>query len=151
MIQRIQSIYLLITAILMAVTAFSPLVSLTDESKAALDFCSLGVYKLSQLQNPSWGVVTFALLSALLSFVNIFLYKKRKTQMRMGTITSLSILFFYVTTLVYFNSFLDQYHYLYAGIQYGIILPLIALVFNVLAILKIKKDDKLVRSLDRIR
>ena len=96
-------------------------------------------------------VVFFAGLSALLALINIFLYKKRKLQMKVGTLTSLLILFFYVTLYVYFNAYTVKYGLTFSSFQFGLILPVIALIFNVLAILRIKKDENLVKSLDRIR
>ncbi|MDL2214974.1 DUF4293 domain-containing protein [Dysgonomonas sp. OttesenSCG-928-M03] len=151
MIQRIQTIFLLITAILMAVTVFSPLAELTDEGKLALTFFSSGIGIFFSAQYPTWGVLTFALLGGLLPLVNIFMYKNRKLQMKLGTATSLIIIAFYVTFYVYLNSLMANNSLNFEGIGYGITLPAIALIFNILAILRIKKDEKLVQSLNRIR
>lgn len=151
MIQRIQSVYLLLVAILMAAATFSPLLELTGEDKATYIFSSLGIGQLFAIQYPTWGVVFFAGLSALLALVNIFLYKKRKLQMRVGTLTSLLILFFYVTLYVYFSDYTTEYKLEFSSFQFGLVLPIVALILNVLAILRIKKDENLVKSLDRIR
>lgn len=150
MIQRIQSVYLLLVCILMVVTAFSPLLVLTIKG-GFLDFSTCGIYNSLKLQTPSWGLLAIAGLSALLPLVNIFLYKKRQLQIRIGVFTSLLILLFYVVLAVYYYLFSIEYSFVFSGVQYGIILPLIALIFNMLAMLKIKRDEKLVRSLDRIR
>lgn len=151
MIQRIQSVYLLLVVLLMAAAVFCPLLELTGEGKFAYTFSSLGIGRLFTVQYPTWGVVFFAGLSALVALINIFLYKKRKVQMKVGTLTSLLILFFYVTLYVYFNAYTEKYELTFSSFQFGLILPVIALVLNVLAILRIKKDENLVKSLDRIR
>jgi len=165
MIQRIQTIFLLLTAILMGVTVFSPLMLLNGGEagiiphtgilagmdKLLYSFFPSGIGQLFNAQYPTWGVLFFVGISALVPLINIFLYKKRKVQMKVGTLTSLLILFFYVTFYVYFNAYSTKYGLTFDGIQYGLILPVIALIFNVLAILRIKKDEKLVKSLDRIR
>lgn len=151
MIQRIQSVFLLLTAVLMGVTVFSPLMELDGGNKLLYTFFSFGIGQLFNAQYPAWGVLFFAALGVLLPLINIFLYKKRKVQMRIGTLTSLCILFFYITLYVYFNSYTAKYELSFNGIQYGIILPVIAIIFNIMAILRIKKDEKLVKSLDRIR
>lgn len=151
MIQRIQSVYLLLVAVLMAAASFCPLLELTGEDKSVYIFSSLGIGQLFTVQYPTWGVVFFAGLSALLALVNIFLYKKRKLQMRIGTLTSLLILFFYVTLYVYFSDYTAEYKLEFSSFQFGLVLPIIALILNVLAILRIKKDENLVKSLDRIR
>lgn len=152
MIQRIQSVFLLLVCVLMTITIFSPLLLITN-SEYVLNLNCFGVLSL---KNPdiayfTWGIVSIAGLGALVAFINIFLFKKRKLQMKIGTVTSLLIILFYITVYVYFSSFASKYEYTYLNIQYGIILPIIALIFNILAILNIKKDEKLVRSLDRIR
>ncbi|MBK5722154.1 DUF4293 domain-containing protein [Dysgonomonas sp. Marseille-P4677] len=149
MIQRIQSIFLLLTALLMAATIFCPLVEIVNEGAALLaTFHSFGI----GADFPTWGVLTFAILSALLAFINIFLYKKRKLQINIGYLTALSIVIYYVTSMVYINSFLGKIDNSYTlNVQIGIIFPVIALIFDLLAISRIKKDEKLVKSLDRIR
>lgn len=151
MIQRIQSVYLLLVALLMVATVFCPLLELAGGDKFIYTYSSLGIGQLFGVQYPTWGVVFFAGLSALFALVNIFLYKKRKLQMRVGTLTSLLILFFYVTFYVYFNTYTAKYGLMFSSLQFGLILPIIALIFNILAILRIKKDENLVKSLDRIR
>lgn len=154
MIQRIQSVYLLLVAILMGITAFSPLLVLREGSDL-LDFYSYGIIPqdtdLNFVVKHTYGVISMAGLSALLAFVNIFLYKKRKVQIRIGYLTSLLIVLFYVTLATYFYFIGNRYGADLTGIYYGIVLPVIALILNLLAIRKIKKDEKLVRSLDRIR
>jgi drug/metabolite transporter (DMT)-like permease len=151
MIQRIQSVYLLLVALLMAATVFCPLLELTGEGEFSYIFSPLGIGQLFAVQYPTWGVVFFAGLSALFALVNIFLYKKRKLQMRVGTLTSLLILLFYITFYVYFNTYTAKYELTFSSFQFGLVLPIIALIFNILAILRIKKDENLVKSLDRIR
>lgn len=153
MIQRIQSVYLLLVAILMGITAFSPLF-VFGGSTGYFDFLSYGIIAQSAdsiVVKPTYGVVTMAGLSALLAFVNIFLYKKRKVQIRVGYLTSLLIVLFYVTLATYFYFIGNKYGEDLSGIYYGIVLPIIALIINMLAVYKVKKDEKLVRSLDRIR
>lgn len=133
----------------MGLTTVSPLLTLTN-GKHLLDFYSLGITSLGETL-PTWGVASIAGLSALLALINIFLYKKRKVQMKIGTLTSVLILFFYVTVFIYFYSYSGKHDLSFSGVQYGIILPFVALVFNILATLRIKKDENLVKSLDRIR
>lgn len=147
MIQRIQSVFLLLTALLMGGTFLCPLVGITD-GNTSLNFHSYGIGP----DFPTWGVLSFAALSALLALVNIFLYKKRKLQVNIGYITALLIIVYYVTAMVYMNAFLARIEGEYTiNVQFGIILPVIALIFDLLAISRIKKDEKLVKSLDRIR
>ncbi|MDU1890888.1 MAG: DUF4293 domain-containing protein [Dysgonomonas sp.] len=150
MIQRIQSIFLLLVFILMALTAFSPLLMLADASGTLFSFTSLAIL-VKNTQLHTWGVVSMAGLSALTALINIFFYNKRKAQIKLGWVTTILIILFYVTVFVYFSSYASKFGFTISSVQYGIILPVIALIFNILAIQRIKKDEKLVRSLDRIR
>lgn len=149
MIQRIQSLFLLLVSILMAATVFCPLIELVNEdSSLSVTFHSFGI----GADFPTWGVLALAIVGALLAFINIFLYKKRKLQINIGYVTALSIIVYYVTSMLYINSFLGKIESSYSiNVQVGIILPVIALILDLLAISRIKKDEKLVKSLDRIR
>jgi len=149
MIQRIQTIFLLIAAILMAVTVFSPLAVVTNTENNFSYFDSFGMSTAGEMVSPTWGVLFFVVLGAVLPLINIFLYKKRKMQMKICTVTIIVIIAFYLTFFVYLNSItgLDALQ----RVQYGIILPAVALVFVLLALSGIKKDEKLIQSLNRIR
>lgn len=152
MIQRIQTILLLLVAVLMVVTCFSPLIAIADGEKFVSTFYPFGIFRLIEPLSYTWGVIFMAALSALLAFVNIFLYKKRKQQIKICLITALLIVFYYVTTMVYLTTYLNKIPTEYTlSIQFGIIIPVVALILDLLAMNKIKKDEKLVRSLDRIR
>ncbi|MEN9918412.1 MAG: hypothetical protein RL662_848 [Bacteroidota bacterium] len=152
MIQRIQTIFLLTTAILMAVALFTPLADLvavgTDINYV---FYSCGLGSTVVVSYPTWGVLVLAALAALLPFSSIFFYKNRKLQLKVGMITSLMIVGVYLTAYVYIYSISTNQDLVFQTVRYGAILPLIAFVFNILAMLGIKKDEKLIQSLNRIR
>jgi len=153
MIQRIQSVYLLLVAVLMGITLFSPLFVLRSGSEL-FDFYTYGIIPQdadSVIVKHTYGVISMCAISALLALLNIFLYKKRKLQIRVGYLTSFFILFFYATLATYFYFIGNRMAADPSSLHYGLILPVIALIFNLLAIHKVKKDEKLVRSLDRIR
>lgn len=148
MIQRIQTIYLLVAAILMAVTAFSPIINFQE----GLTLFSYGVENSQGIVVfPTWGIVSMAGLSALLSLITIFLYKNRKKQNKM-TLTALAVtLFYFVTAAVYMSSYMKGDCSLYVSVSYGIFLPIISSIALLLASKNIRKDEKLVKSLDRLR
>lgn len=153
MIQRIQSVFLLLTAILMGVIVFFPISDVQVNGEAPMAFNAFGIGD----NYPTWGVVTFAALSAILAFVNIFLYKKRKLQARLALLTALFIIIYHVAVVVYFLSFMNRIEgvtpdaSISLDIQAVVILPLIALICDIIAYFRIRKDEKLVKSLDRIR
>lgn len=153
MIQRIQSVYLLITAIIMAVTVFSPFVGLQDLSVLYL-LNGLGTYASSvpgDLNYLLWVAMAFSALSALIAFISVFFYKNRKKQIKMCKTNSLVIILFYIILAIYLFLIKDTISIELGSFKYGVILPLIAFIFNLLATSKIKADEKLVQSLNRIR
>ena len=151
MLQRIQTVYLLLVAVLMGVTAVSPLAIFKDVQGNFLVLESLGVFFEGQKAYPTWGIVSVAGFSALLSFLNIFQFKNRKKQIKLCAFNTILILFLYVTIATYLYFGQRALVLTFESVQYGVVLPVIALIFNVLALVKIKADEKLVRSLDRIR
>lgn len=151
MIQRIQTIYLLLVCLLMGGAVISPLVYFIGSNDVIVNLTSCGLYT-PQLENVFSAVVlsVIGVLSSLLAFVSIFMYKKRKAQIKMVNVNSLVIVSFYVALAVYFYM-VQGLGYKYDSPGYGALFPFIALVFNILAGGKIKADEKLVKSLDRIR
>lgn len=152
MIQRIQSIYLLVAAILMAVTVFSPLAFLADGSNGFFIYRCLGFYENGiGLNYPTWGVITLVSLTAVLTFISIFVYKNRKLQIKLSYTAIVLLLASYGTIYTYLQTGLTETSTTLINVKYGVILPIIALIFIILAVIKIKGDEKLVQSLNRIR
>ncbi|MDR3219699.1 MAG: DUF4293 domain-containing protein [Dysgonamonadaceae bacterium] len=82
---------------------------------------------------------------AVLAFVAIFLFKKRKLQIK----TAWFIMLLLVIAIVLFLVKEDGFSI--SGITYPILIPFIAGIFDYLAIRAVKKDEQLIRSLDRLR
>ena len=142
MIQRIQSIYL---AIVFALSAILPLVfKLWDDSKKEVYALEL----LSDLSIIAKLVPVFFLISALLAIVSIFKYKKRQLQFVLGRIIILINLFL-LGILIYLSLNIPGEASSEKGI--GMFIPVVAILFAVLANKAIKKDDDLVKSVDRLR
>lgn len=150
MIQRIQSLYLLIAAILLVATMLCPLAVL-QIGDTILQYKVCGFYNGEHVLFNTWGLLTFVSLSALLSIITIFLFKKRKLQVALCNINIAVIVVTYITYGVYLNAGLNNLAATFLRIDYGIALPFVAIILLVLAITRIKKDERLVRSLDRIR
>jgi len=165
MIQRIQTIFLLITAILMGIALYFPLCEVVDNDNISVMFHSFGIGEISGDQRPvwendmftiAWGGLTFTLLSIITPLIAIFLYKNRKRQARLTLLNALFIVIYYVAVIAYLSAFINKIDSEDANIQINltsfiIVLPFIALIFDLLAYWRIRKDEKLVRSLDRIR
>jgi hypothetical protein len=93
-----------------------------------------------------------AVIAVLISWIEIFQYKKRLTQIKLGTLNSLLIAgsLIFLVYLTYkgqselLSNILGEY-------KIGLFMPAIALILNSIANRFIRKDEKLVRSVDRIR
>lgn len=91
------------------------------------------------------------ILASIVSFVTIFLFKNRNRQKWLcflGMLLSASIfgLEYYLI-----ESFKDTHSFLESSWQIGAVLPVLMMILFFLAYLGILKDDKMVKSLDRIR
>jgi len=154
MIQRIQTVYLLLAILSMALMFAFKIAAVPAESGEAV-FSIYGAtlndqpLALDILMVPPYVynlIVIVALLACLLMFRN------RKTQMMIGRLSYLLILGFLV--FLYFAgdamvgaiTATDTIHY-----GAGIYFPVAAVAFVFLANRSIKKDEELVRSLDRLR
>lgn len=152
MIQRIQSVYLLIAAILMAVTVCTPLAVLIGTADSFYLFQSMGIFtNATVLAYPTWAVAAFSVVSALLSFAAIFLFKKRKVQIKMCYASIAFIILFYAAFAFYLYTGQTALNAEFSKVGYGLALPAISLILTVLALSKIKADERLVQSLNRIR
>lgn len=145
MIQRIQSLFLLLAAGGLGSLFAVPFA----RSKKAIEesaFLQDGLYNLS---DHIALMVVFG-LTALLALISIFLYRNRKLQLRLIALTLIGVLAGIALAVVLF---MRQGITLDSNIQDGIgaYLPLAAILFLALAYRFIQKDEKLVRSMDRLR
>lgn len=136
MIQRIQTIYLFIVALLMAALfLWFPQIT-TISGEIVLDKVDL------------WVIIPI-FASVLLAILSIFKYKNRQTQFVLNRLNSLFIfillgVFVYRPLMVSGETQVSE-----KGI--GLFFPIISIVFLVLANKAIKKDERLVKSVDRLR
>jgi len=136
MLQRIQTIYLLISAAISADFIF--LFPLWETKEGIKVFAFQKVLYLSLF-----------LGSALLSVLSIFMFKNRKLQFVLGRL-NIILNFFLLGFFVYLSlNVSGETMVSVKGI--GMFLPIISIVFLVLANKAIKRDEDLVKSVDRLR
>ncbi|RZN76603.1 MAG: DUF4293 family protein, partial [Winogradskyella sp.] len=87
--------------------------------------------------------------SALLSLISIFSFKNRKSQFVLGRLNI--ILNFILLGVFVYQSLSLSGETLVSEKGIGMILPIFSIVFLVLANKAIKKDEDLVKSVDRLR
>ena len=143
MIQRIQTIYLLLASAVSGGLMFVfKLWETLKKNVFALDLISK--------ENLSLKVVPILFLaSAVITLITIFLYSDRKLQFVMGRIAILINLFL-LGLLIYLSLTLSgETSVSEKGI--GMFIPILAILLIVLANKAIKKDEDLVKSVDRLR
>lgn len=152
MIQRIQTVYLLIITLLMGSMFLYPYAELLAQDKQVYVYNFNGLFLDGSNSVYFSTIPPLILLSiiVLISVVSIFLFKKRILQMRLGVINIMLMLGYVGLNYYYIKSFSNQ---LTGVISYNIIVifPLVSAILMYLAIRAIGKDEALVRSLDRIR
>jgi len=154
MIQRIQSLYLLVAALLIAAMFFVPFAELTGKDGTYYLFNISGIFVRGSdgVSNvyPTWPVLALVCLTLILVVLSIFLFKNRITQIRISYVT-VSLLFGLKAIMYYFTW--SSNNLPAGGLQSKLyaVLPLIAAIFVFLAIRNIRKDENLVKSIDRIR
>ena len=144
MIQRIQTLYLTIALLVMSVLPI--FLNLWKN----LEIEDVYVYNL--LNANSWDIKSLPVLfglSVLVSLITIFKFKNRQTQFVFGRINILINLIILVLLVIHLQSLSGEIFISEKGI--GSALPLITIVLLVLANKAIKKDEDLVKSVDRIR
>jgi len=150
MLQRIQSLFLLLAAAAMLLATVTPLAYFIYESDQVV-FEAMGIYLNGILNDSTWGLFVIGLVSTVLALITVFVYKKRMLQIRFSIFNIVLMIGFYL----YFG-FLIYTIYPVESLQFqkvgmGIIMPVIAIILTILAIRNIGADEALVRSLQRLR
>jgi hypothetical protein len=142
MIQRIQSIYLFLVVLLSSGVLFTfKLWEVAEKKVYAQDLFSDQVF-FAKL------VPVFFIISALLAFIAIFKFKKRQLQFVLGRVIILINLFL-LGILIYLSLNISGEVSSEKGI--GMFIPSIVILLAVIANKAIKKDENLVKSVDRLR
>ncbi len=154
MIQRIQTVYLFMVAVMAATMFFLPLAVIQSGD----DFYSFDVTGLTTLVGDSqelvyatWGLFALAAIISLVAFVTIFLYKHRMLQIRFSIFNALLMVGFYCLFFFYIWAFKGQGHMDAISVKLALSFPIIMLILDYLAIRNIGADEMLVRSLNRLR
>jgi len=145
MIQRIQSIFLLLSGIAFFSLFMVPFA--TSDVVIPQLFNDL-VYNIQD----SPILLGLCILGGLISIVAIFLYNNRPLQLKMTYVaTVFSILLPLVVILLIYNEGTSGANADKIDDKLGIYLPFVSLVFSILAARSIGKDENTVRSMDRLR
>jgi hypothetical protein len=158
MIQRIQTVYLTLAFVAIALLFAFPLAQFFSETGAYI-FSVTGLKNMVPGDANAFNPIIFLPLIivvvglAFLLLFTIFQYKNRSFQIKLtsiGVLTAIALImgifFLYIPMIEKKINIIPDYRK-----AFGIYMPLVALVFLVMANRAIKRDDKLVRSADRLR
>lgn len=145
MIQRIQSIFLLLAAA-GALGVFALPFATTSETVQQTVFAD-SVYNA---QDHIGMIMLFALAGAL-ALASIFLYKNRRLQMRLTIFAFIANLLAIVLGVIFFIQASPAIGDRNVHDAAGMYLPIATFIFTLLAYRFISKDEKLVKSMDRLR
>jgi hypothetical protein len=153
MIQRIQSLYLLLVTVLYSLLFIIPLNQLIAANHV-LELNIFGIYELETsgktLIASLYPILILVIVSILISLISIFLFKKRKIQMRLSMYNAILGIGIEALALFYIYRVAENNDSSF-GFAPGLLIPIVSSIFSFLAFKSIDKDEKLVRSIDRIR
>ncbi len=131
MIQRIQTLFLLGAAILLTIMYFNPFIS--------------GAGELHINYTDSVAIAVLLILTTIIGYGNIFLYRRRMLQIRLCMFNCL--------LLLGLQGFIAYYVFTVKGVSFSITaaFPIIALVLTFLALRYIARDEAMLQAMNRLR
>lgn len=157
MIQRIQTIFLVLALVSGALVFYFPLADFYHELYGNYKLFTTELKSMDPdprmttsiwFNSPLW---LSAGASLLLTLITIFLYKNRATQLRLVAFNILLNITFVVLVFIIYSNKITKLTQIEPSWQIGIFFPLISLVLLIAANRFIRKDEMLVKSTDRLR
>ncbi len=150
MIQRKQTIFLLLALATLIVCLCLPIGKLTNSATLGAEVAvyNIGLYTSTGISAHPILFVDIVVV-ATLTFIDVFLYKKRKLQMKICVVNI-------ILCLVWYAYYAFMALSMFKGIgtfsmSFAICLPLVAIILLALARSGIKADEELIKSMSRIR
>lgn len=157
MIQRIQTLYLILAIVACGLLfhTFFAMGKLADEAPVVLEAASGTTFADGKFTIQDNLVITLlGVLGILMAIITIFLYRKRKLQEQLvSAFILIALLINGLSLYIMYNDLQAVQANVNTGFEIGIgtFLPAIALIAGFLALRGIRKDDKIVKSMDRLR
>ena len=162
MLQRVQTIYLVLAFTCVSLLLFFPIFSVTTTINEVISVSEFNAYGLQNGQNETTPFYILYIFMALFSLAGVLLYKNRNKQIkvvRLGLIVHILVAIgFLAFSLFGKSTMLEKLTQegienldIKFGHSLGYYLLFISIAFLLLAIRGIRADEKLVKSLDRLR
>ncbi|MCW3804706.1 DUF4293 domain-containing protein [Plebeiibacterium marinum] len=153
MIQRIQTIFLLIAFAFGLSMFFTSQIEYTAETIYALSFKGINAIDASESTKsiPTIALSILLFLTPAVSFISIFLFKNRMVQIRLCA-ANIGLLIGTTGLIYYFGSVgLKELNAQSLSYSVTMVFPIAGAILNFLALRAIGKDEALIKSMDRIR
>ncbi len=148
MIQRIQTLWLLLAAIAGGLIFMFPIAEITNaDGSFVFDYNDI-TSESGKVLTTAYAYLGILIISISINIGTIFLFKNRVLQMRLCVYNSLLVM-----ALVGLSGYFAYAAIPNASVALGIsaFIPFIMFILNMMARNGIKKDEALIRSVDRIR
>ena len=147
MIQRIQSLFLLLAAACAFGLFALPFASISLVTSNASVIFADGLFSIQD----HVALLALFCIAGGLAFISIFLFKNRKTQLILARLAVIANIIGLVLAIVLFVQESKSMGNAEPSDELGIFLPVLFVIFGILALRFIGKDEKLVKSMDRLR
>lgn len=156
MIQRIQTVFLALVAVLAVVSSFLPIMGLSGtEGEFVMNHYKTISVSDASIISKNMGVGVLQGIVLLVAIASIVMFKNRSLQIKLSKLNILLIAFQIAAIVVYSDiakAAIDATpENVVVSFEFGAIIPVLSLICTYLAIRFIKKDDALIRSADRLR
>ncbi len=149
MIQRIQTLWLLLASVAAVFMFFFPVAELNDSNSIMIyTYETISIGGIDGLLQSGYVLAGLIGIIAVLSFITIFLFKNRTLQMRLCTFISLLDIFTVILIVVFS---VNQSENPVITIGLSAILPFVIFILILMARRAVRRDDLLVKAADRIR
>ena len=152
MIQRKQTLWLLLAAVCLVLTLAMPVGTIISTDLTFSDLTALGFgddVNAAVGAHTPWGVLTLTALALVAAVLAIFGFKKRAKQLKTTNIMMLLSALAIVVTYIYVQSYTPEGFM--NDLKPGCVLYFVAYAAGFMARRGIRKDDELVKAADRIR
>ncbi len=151
MIQRIQSVYLFLIAVLSVVCLCTSVGRFSQEGVWVADLYNLWLTFPTGVHDfAPWALFALLLPVAAIALGAIFLFRRRMLQVRLIIFSGLLLVGYYVALGV-FAYVLGKRLESDFTVSWSAALPAVALILDYLAFRAVMRDEMIVRSLDRLR
>lgn len=152
MIQRKQTLWLLLAVVCLALTLAMPVGTIISTDLTFSDLTALGFgddVNAAVGAHTPWGVLTLTALALVAAVLAIFGFKNRAKQLKTTNIMMLLSALAIVVTYIYVQSYTPEGFM--NDLKPGCVLYFVAYAAGFMARRGIRKDDELVKAADRIR